>query len=74
MGWELDEVERPLVEQLAGLGWRHIAGEIDNPAATGRASLIVKDLRFELRRSTRRRALEISYARVTRWVRAWRAE
>jgi len=38
MGWELDEVERPLVEQLAGLGWRHIAGEIDNPGTTGRAT------------------------------------
>lgn len=37
MGWELDEVERPLVEQLAGLGWRHIAGDIDSPATTGRA-------------------------------------
>ena len=26
MGWELDEVERPFVEQLAGMGWRYVAG------------------------------------------------
>jgi len=38
MGWELDEVKRPLVEQLAGLSWRHVAGEIDNPATTGRTT------------------------------------
>lgn len=36
MGWELDEVERPFVAQLTGLGWRHVAGDLDDPAATGR--------------------------------------
>jgi type I restriction enzyme, R subunit len=38
MGWDLDEVERPLVEQLLGLGWRFLEGDLDKPAATGRAS------------------------------------
>ena len=38
MGWELDEVERPLAEQLLGLGWRFLQGDLDKPAATGRAS------------------------------------
>jgi type I restriction enzyme R subunit len=36
MGWELDAVERPFVEQLVGLGWRHIQGDIEAPARTGR--------------------------------------
>jgi len=38
MGWELDEVERPFVEQLAGMGWGYIEGDLDHPAATGRTS------------------------------------
>ena len=38
MGWELDEVERPFVEQLRGMGWRHVEGSLDRPADTGRAS------------------------------------
>lgn len=38
MGWELDEVERPFVEQLAGMGWRHVEGDLDKPALTGRDS------------------------------------
>lgn len=38
MGWELDEVERPFVEQLLGMGWRHVDGDLDSPARTGRAS------------------------------------
>ncbi|CAD5366516.1 Type I restriction-modification system, restriction subunit R [Rubrivivax sp. A210] len=40
MGWELDEVERPFVEQLVGMGWRYIAGDLDDPAATGRSSFV----------------------------------
>lgn len=28
MGWALEEVERPLVEQLAGLGRRQVTGDI----------------------------------------------
>ena len=38
MGWELDAVERPFVEQLVGLGWRYVEGDIDEPARTGRES------------------------------------
>ncbi len=38
MGWELEDVEKPFVAQLQGLGWTHIEGSIDDPAVTGRAS------------------------------------
>ncbi|WP_290871954.1 type I restriction endonuclease subunit R [Aquabacterium sp.] len=38
MGWELDEVERPLVEQLVSQGWQHIAGTLDAPARTERTA------------------------------------
>lgn len=38
MGWELQDVEKPFVEQLQGLGWTHIAGSIDEPAVTGRTN------------------------------------
>jgi len=38
MGWELDEVERPLVEQLVKQGWQHVAGTLDDPARTERAT------------------------------------
>jgi type I restriction enzyme, R subunit len=38
MGGELDEVERPFVEQLAGMGWRYVEGDLDKPALTGRDS------------------------------------
>ncbi len=38
MGWELETVEKPFVEQLQGLGWGHIQGCIDDPAKTGRGS------------------------------------
>jgi type I restriction enzyme, R subunit len=38
MDWELDEVERPFVEQLTTIGWRYVVGDIDRPATTGRAS------------------------------------
>ena len=38
MDWELEKVERPLAEQLVGLGWRFLEGDKDSPAATGRAS------------------------------------
>lgn len=36
MGWELETVEKPFVEQLQGLGWGHIQGCIDDPTKTGR--------------------------------------
>jgi len=38
MNWELDEVERPFVDQLTAMGWRYVVGDIDRPATTGRAS------------------------------------
>ena len=38
MGWELDTVEKPFVEQLLGLGWRYVEGDLDAPARTGRGS------------------------------------
>ena len=37
MGWELEDVEKPFVTQLQGLGWTHIAGSIEHPAVTGRS-------------------------------------
>ena len=36
MGWELEDVEKPFVAQLQGLGWGHVEGCIDDPAVTGR--------------------------------------
>lgn len=38
MGWELEDVEKPLVAQLKSLGWSHIEGSLDNPAVTSRAT------------------------------------
>lgn len=38
MGWELEDVEKPFVAQLQGLGWTHIEGSLDDPAVTGRGS------------------------------------
>lgn len=38
MGWELETVEKPFVEQLQGLGWGYVQGCIDDPAKTGRKS------------------------------------
>ena len=38
MGWELEDVEKPFVTQLQGLGWTHIEGSIDDPSVTGRSS------------------------------------
>jgi type I restriction enzyme R subunit len=38
MDWELDEVERPFVEQLTAMGWRYVVGDLDQPFKTGRAS------------------------------------
>jgi type I restriction enzyme, R subunit len=38
MGWELEEVERPMVEQLLGLGWHYLEGDLDDPARSGRSA------------------------------------
>ena len=37
MGWELDDVEKPFIAQLQVLGWMHIVGSLEDPAATGRS-------------------------------------
>lgn len=38
MGWELEDVEKPFVAQLQGLGWTHIEGRTDDPTVTGRST------------------------------------
>lgn len=38
MGWELDAVERPLVEQLVDQGWQHVVVTLDDPSRTGRSA------------------------------------
>lgn len=38
MGWEIDTVERPFVEQLQSMGWCHVEGNLDAPEATSRTS------------------------------------
>ncbi len=38
MGWELEDVEKPLAMQLQGLGWVHSEGSLDDPALTSRSS------------------------------------
>ncbi|MBL8226398.1 MAG: type I restriction endonuclease subunit R [Chromatiales bacterium] len=53
MGWELDEVERPFVEQLTALGWRHAKGDLDDPTRTGRADFTQVIEEATLRRQLR---------------------
>ncbi|WP_024869263.1 type I restriction endonuclease subunit R [Pseudoxanthomonas suwonensis] len=38
MGWELEDVEKPFVAQLEGLGWVHVEGSLDDPKVTARGS------------------------------------
>lgn len=38
MGWELEDVEKPFIAQLQGLGWTYLEGSLDDPAITGRTS------------------------------------
>ena len=38
MGWELETVEKPFVEQLQSMGWRYVEGDLDAPGRTGRTS------------------------------------
>ncbi len=38
MGWELETVERPFVEQLVSMGWRYIEGDLDTSVSTSRTS------------------------------------
>ncbi|MES2362617.1 MAG: type I restriction endonuclease subunit R [Pseudomonadota bacterium] len=53
MGWELEAVEKPFVEQLLTMGWRYVEGDIDTPARTGRASFIEVIQEATLRRQIR---------------------
>jgi len=50
MGWELDEVERPFVEQLVSMGWRYVEGDLDHPTLTGRTAFNEVLQEAELRR------------------------
>ncbi|MET3135611.1 hypothetical protein AAKU55_005923 [Oxalobacteraceae bacterium GrIS 1.11] len=36
MDWEMDEVEGSFVQQLVAMGWRYIAGDLDQSARTDR--------------------------------------
>ncbi len=53
-GPEHTTVEQPFLDQLAGLGWKVVTGNLDFPSATGRTSfrevLLKADLRSALRR------------------------
>jgi len=57
MGLEWDAVERPFVEQLVGLGWRYVEGDLDAPARTGRDSF--KDVLQEAPLRAQLRALNL---------------
>lgn len=51
---EYTEVERPFVEQLVSMGWKHTPGSLDHPSTTGRETfrevLLLDDLAAALRR------------------------
>lgn len=53
-GAEWATVESPLIDQLVGMGWKFVTGNLDHPSATGRESfrevLVIDDLRKALRR------------------------
>lgn len=53
MGWELDTVEKPFVEQLLTMDWGHVEGDLDAPAATGRTSFTEVIQEATLRRQLR---------------------
>lgn len=36
MGWELETVEKPFVEQLLTMSWHHVEGDLDDPGRSGR--------------------------------------
>ncbi|MBV6860402.1 type I restriction endonuclease subunit R [Xanthomonas euvesicatoria] len=48
MGWELEDVEKPFVAQLQAVGWAHLAGSLDDPAATERSGFaeVVQEVRL----------------------------
>ena len=68
MGWELDTVEKPFVEQLLGLGWRHIEGDLDHPATTGRTNFTEGIQEATLRRKLRELNLREVDGRAIPWL------
>lgn len=56
-GREFTEVEQPFIDQLVGMGWTHITGDVDDPGVTGRERfrdvLLTDDLTQALRRINR---------------------
>ncbi|HEY0488468.1 MAG TPA: type I restriction endonuclease subunit R [Telluria sp.] len=54
----MEQVERPFIEQLIAMGWRHVVGDLDKPALTGRASF--SDLVQEATLRRQLRALNLS--------------
>lgn len=51
-GPEYDRVEKPFLDQLVSMGWKHTTGNVDNPTISGRDTfrevLILNDLRKAL--------------------------
>jgi type I restriction enzyme R subunit len=51
-GPEYDRVEKPFLDQLVSMGWKHTTGSVDNPTVSGRDTfrevLILDDLRKAL--------------------------
>lgn len=53
-GPELEQVEQPFLDQLAGMGWTVFAGSLDSPLVTGRESFREVLMKDELRQALRR--------------------
>ena len=51
---EWSEVERPLLQQLAGMGWQYMPGDIDVPELTERESFRQVVLYGRLREASKR--------------------
>lgn len=75
LGPEYAEVEKPFLEQLAGMKWETVLGDVDVPSVTRRATfrdvLLVDDLRAALRRINLRDGHEwLDDARISQAVSA----
>lgn len=53
-GPEFTKVEKPLLDQLAGMGWKIVTGSLDFPSVTGRAGFREVIMADELRQALRR--------------------
>jgi type I restriction enzyme, R subunit len=67
VSWELEDVEKPFVAQLHGLGWQYVEGCIDDPVNTGRGSFAEVIQEGVLRR----KLLEINLREVDRKHHPW---